>query len=313
MNDSSQESGYLIDICPEWFKPYKTTKTVKTKFTCPVNPSRKIIDDLSANFSAKKQLTSDYIQDWMIHSQSRQSFCDLAKLYDEVQGACDLANNKTQWAKLLHEFCGGLSDPSKMPGYGWSIPAQFCKTGSKLRLVQDSTCGACYALKGRYLFDNVKLAMARRIVTFNQSGGALYSTFTLVLSRFLNWNLENPSKNVDPRYFRWFDSGDLQDFAMLQRIIDIAKNCPDIKFWLPTRELSLIALVDCPGNLIIRYSTPMVDALSRKANSTMVFSSLSILPDNCQACPATTTDDHTCSGNNCRSCWIPGHVGYQIH
>ena len=33
------------------------------------------------------------------------------------------------------EIVGGLSSPSKMPCHGYSIPAQKCMTGSKLRNV----------------------------------------------------------------------------------------------------------------------------------------------------------------------------------
>ena len=44
---------------------------------------------------------------------------------------------------------GGLSKPSKMPGYAYNLPAIHCKTGSKLAQVPGTTCHGCYALKGR--------------------------------------------------------------------------------------------------------------------------------------------------------------------
>ena len=46
------------------------------------------------------------------------------------------------------KLVGGLSKPSKMPGWAYGIPAKECKTGSKLRQVKGSTCEKCYALKG---------------------------------------------------------------------------------------------------------------------------------------------------------------------
>ena len=46
------------------------------------------------------------------------------------------------------DLVGGLSKPSKMPGWSIGIPAKECKTGAKLRLVQGSVCYDCYALKG---------------------------------------------------------------------------------------------------------------------------------------------------------------------
>jgi hypothetical protein len=50
---------------------------------------------------------------------------------------------------------GGLSRPSKMPGYAYNLPAIHCKTGSKLAAIPGTTCHGCYALKGRYRFPNV--------------------------------------------------------------------------------------------------------------------------------------------------------------
>ena len=35
---------------------------------------------------------------------------------------------------------GGLSKPSKMPGYAYNLPAIHCKTGSKLAQVPGTTC-----------------------------------------------------------------------------------------------------------------------------------------------------------------------------
>ena len=50
------------------------------------------------------------------------------------------------------KLVGGLSKPSKMPGWSIGIPAAECKTGSKLRLIPKSVCADCYALKGCYVF-----------------------------------------------------------------------------------------------------------------------------------------------------------------
>jgi hypothetical protein len=43
---------------------------------------------------------------------------------------------KTQEALKL---VGGLSKPSKMPGWAYGIPAKECKTGKKLQNVEGST------------------------------------------------------------------------------------------------------------------------------------------------------------------------------
>ena len=292
----------------------KTIKTIKTKFVSPVNDFREQIDRAASVYAKtpNKELTPEFLGEWL------DTYTDnVPEDYYEhaISVACSNAKTQADWKQLLHEFCGGLSVTSKMPGYSWSIPASFCGTGSKLHKIQGSTCNRCYALEGRYVMLNVKLAMARRLITYHldNSLNPYDSNFVMVLSSFLNWNLSNPTAGIDAKYFRWFDSGDLQDQRMLYKIRAIAEKCPKVSFWLPSRESFLIFGEDVPSNLIVRYSTPMTDVLSRRDNSTMVFSSLNILPDNCAACPATTTDDHTCNAHNCRSCWIPGHIGYQIH
>ena len=46
-------------------------------------------------------------------------------------------NTKEAWTLV-----GGLSKPSKMPGWSIGIPAKECKTGKKLRQIKNSVCGA---------------------------------------------------------------------------------------------------------------------------------------------------------------------------
>ena len=49
-----------------------------------------------------------------------------------------------------HKIVGGLSNPSKMPGKGYNLPAKKCLIGPKLRPIPGTTCHHCYAHKGRY-------------------------------------------------------------------------------------------------------------------------------------------------------------------
>ena len=66
------------------------------------------------------------------------------------------------------------------------------------------------------------------------------------------------------RTFRWFDSGDLQDVEMLERIVSVARHTPEIRHWLPTRERGIVwrylATEVLPANLTIRLSAISVDA-----------------------------------------------------
>ena len=45
-------------------------------------------------------------------------------------------------SKRALKIIGGLSKPSKMPGWAYGLPAKECKTGSKLVKVKNSVCGA---------------------------------------------------------------------------------------------------------------------------------------------------------------------------
>ncbi len=61
------------------------------------------------------------------------------------------------------KIVGGLSKPSKMPGWAYGLPAKECKTGGKLQAVPGSVCYDCYALKGCYVFKVVQDAQYRRL------------------------------------------------------------------------------------------------------------------------------------------------------
>lgn len=128
-----------------------------------------------------------------------------------------------------------FSKPSKMPWLGWSIPAELCKVGAKLVKVAGSTCENCYANKGRYKFSNVADCLTKRLEVYNFNPNEWTDQVI--------HDIRKKSKRQKPenRFFRWFDSGDLQDRIMLENINSIALNCPDVQFWLPTKERKIVS------------------------------------------------------------------------
>jgi hypothetical protein len=70
------------------------------------------------------------------------------------------------------KLVGGLSKPSKMPGWAYGIPAKECKTGKKLQNIEGSTCYNCYALKGCYVFKVVQEAQYRRLAASSTRTGS---------------------------------------------------------------------------------------------------------------------------------------------
>ena len=152
--------------------------------------------------------------------------------------------------KQAEEIVGTLSKPSKMPGYAYSTPAKRCLIGQKMRNVVGSICAFCYALKGRYVFPNVQKAMEKRFAS-------LTNDLWVDAMTYLIGKVKNP-------HFRWHDSGDLQGVWHIEKIVKIAKNLPNISFWLPTREYTFVSTYieqggEVPSNLTIRLSALMMD------------------------------------------------------
>jgi hypothetical protein len=177
---------------------------------------------------------------------------------------------------------GGLSKPSKMPGWSIGIPAKECKTGSKLRKVKDSVCYNCYALKGCYVFKVVQDAQYKRLEAIKSPLWVAAMTI-LINSKKSKW-------------FRWHDSGDVQDLDHLNKIFDVCRLTPGIKHWMPTREAWIKNHVSrAPDNLIIRFSIPMIDQ-----PVTGTWPNTSTVVTAGATCPAPSQDGQC---KDCRNCW----------
>ena len=184
--------------------------------------------------------------------------------------------------KEAKEITGGLSAPSKMPGPAYNLPATQCITGAKLVKIPGSVCAGCYALKGRYRFSNVRLALARRLESLKHPRWVEAMT---VLIKGEPW-------------FRWHDSGDLQSAWHLKQIFEVCKRTPDTRHWLPTREARILNLMDpdiIPTNLIIRMSSHMIDQKPVK-----FWPWTSTVSTKSKTCPAM---DQGNSCSDCRACW----------
>ena len=184
--------------------------------------------------------------------------------------------------KEARQITGGLSAPSKMPGPAYNLPATQCITGAKLVNVPGSVCHGCYALKGRYRFSNVRMALARRLESLKHPRWVEAMT---VLIKGEPW-------------FRWHDSGDLQSAWHLKQIFEVCNRTPDTMHWLPTREARILNLMDpdiIPPNLIIRMSSHMIDQQPVK-----FWPWTSTVSTKSKTCPA---QDQGNSCKDCRACW----------
>ena len=199
-------------------------------------------------------------------------------------------------AAEARDIVGGLSKPSKMPGLAYGLPAKECKTGSVLAKIPNSVCANCYALKGRYRFDNVQNAQYRRLATLTDPRWVAAMAFLI--------------QHEEVEYFRWHDSGDIQDLDHLQAIVEVARLCPDTKFWLPTRERSMVhdfmrLYGAFPPNLIVRVSGAMIDGVPP-----IGFQNTSTVVTSGETCPSRQ-QNNSCGA--CRACWDPGVMNVSYH
>jgi len=184
--------------------------------------------------------------------------------------------------KEARQITGGLSKPSKMPGPAYNLPAWKCITGVKLQAVPGSVCAGCYALKGRYRFNNVRMALARRLESLKHPR---WVDAMVTLIRGEPW-------------FRWHDSGDLQGPDHIKKIFEVCNQTPDTWHWMPTREAKLLTLMDpavIPPNLIIRMSSHMIDQ-----KPVTFWPWTSTVSSSSKTCPAL---DQGNSCRDCRACW----------
>ena len=188
-------------------------------------------------------------------------------------------NTKEAWALV-----GGLSKPSKMPGWAIGIPAKECKTGSKLRLIPNSVCSECYALKNCYMFKVVQEAQYKRLKAI------AHPQWVEAMATLIN--------SKTPDVFRWHDSGDVQDLDHLNKIFEVCKLTPNKRHWMPTREAWIKDHMEAaPANLVVRFSSPMVDQGPVKS-----WANTSTVSTKSRTCPAPDNNNEC---GSCRACWDP--------
>ena len=188
-------------------------------------------------------------------------------------------NTKEAWTLV-----GGLSKPSKMPGWSIGIPAKECKTGKKLRQIKNSVCEGCYALKGCYVFKVVQEAQYKRLEAI-QHPDWVQAMATLINSK-------------KPDVFRWHDSGDVQDVDHLEKIFKVCELTPSKRHWMPTREAWIKDhMHKAPANLVVRFSSPMIDQGPVKS-----WANTSTVSTKSRSCPAPDNNNEC---GSCRACWDP--------
>ena len=196
-----------------------------------------------------------------------------------------------------------LSKTSKLDGIlSWSLQALDTCPGSK-----DSqgelvpACQGCYATTGFYQFKQAKSTRE-----FNRE----------------DWKrdewVNDMVKALDSsRYFRWFDSGDMYDLSLANKILAVMKLTPWVKHWLPTRMHKFIKFqhtIDAMmslDNVVVRFSSDSVqgEIINGQTTST-IFSDT--VPEGALECKAY---EHEGKCNGCRACYDKSVsvIAYKAH
>ena len=216
--------------------------------------------------------------------------------------------SKIKTLKEAKEITGGgiTKGNTKMPFWSYGISAWDCKVGSKLAQVKGSVCANCYARKHRYKFKNLQEAFKKR------SRSIVSSQWVEAMVK----QIKHYCKGTQ-NYFRFHDTGDLQSLEHFKDIIEIAKQTPNINYWLPTREISIIKKADelniiPPPNLMVRVSSHMVGAKPFKNLPKWCTTSTVNWEDSPNHCPAYKQGGQC---GDCRNCWDKNvtNVNYPEH
>lgn len=198
-----------------------------------------------------------------------------------------------------------LSKTSKLDGIlSWSLQALDTCPGSRSDdggLVP--ACQGCYATTGNYRFANVKKPRE-----FNREDWQRD-----------DWVSDMVQALDSSRYFRWFDSGDMYDIRLAEKILQVMALTPHCKHWLPTRMhkfakfREVIASMQTLDNVVVRFSSDSVTGeVIEGLNTSTIFSHESQLKNVDGICQAYKHDGKC---NGCRACWNKDIkvIGYQAH
>lgn len=184
----------------------------------------------------------------------------------------------------------------------WSLQALDTCPGSKDSLGNlVPACQGCYATTGNYRFANVKKPRE-----FNREDW-----------KRDDWVNDMVKALDSSRYFRWFDSGDMYDLRLANKILSVMIATPWVKHWLPTRMHKFIKFkgvldhMESLDNVVVRFSSDSVTGgFVGGLNSSTIFSDT--VPEGATECQAYQHDGK-CSG--CRACYDKSVsvIAYKAH
>jgi hypothetical protein len=197
-----------------------------------------------------------------------------------------------------------LSKTSKLDGIlSWSLNALDTCQGSINPVTKElvPACQGCYATTGNYRFPNVKAPRE-----FNKQDWQRDT-----------WVSDMVTALDSSRYFRWFDSGDMYDVRLAEKIYQVMQATPWCKHWLPTRMYKFTKYNDVINammkldNVVVRLSSDSVtgEIINGLTTSTIFSDTLPVGAFECKA----YENQGKCNG--CRACYnkdVPV-IAYKAH
>ena len=185
-----------------------------------------------------------------------------------------------------------LSKASKMPCRSWSLEALVtCPAAKNSDGSLVDACKGCYATTGNYNYPNVKAPRQHNREDWKSP----------------NWS-EVMIKELDnDRYFRWFDSGDMYDLRLANKILEVMTNTPWVKHWLPTRMFKfskfaeVIAQMESLPNVVVRKSSDsVVGGIVEGLTSSTIIPTVEEATEEMAVCLAYANSGKC---GDCRKCW----------
>ena len=185
----------------------------------------------------------------------------------------------------------------------WSLNALDTCQGSINPVTKElvPACQGCYATTGNYRFPNVKAP--REFNKQDWQRDTWVSDMVLALD--------------SSRYFRWFDSGDMYDLRLAEKIYQVMQLTPWCKHWLPTRMYKftkydqVINAMMKLDNVVVRLSSDSVTGeIINGLTTSTIFSDT--LPAGAFECKAYENDGKC---NGCRACYDKdvSVIAYKAH
>jgi hypothetical protein len=198
-----------------------------------------------------------------------------------------------------------LSKTSKLDGIlSWSLQAlDTCPASKNKDGTLVDACKGCYATTGNYNYPNVKAPRISNREDWKR----------------VDWVYDMSIALDSSRYFRWFDSGDMYDINLAEKILAVMESTPWCKHWMPTRMhkfkkfTNILNKMQALPNVVIRYSSDSISGeIVQGSTSSTIFSNESQLPENATVCRAY---EHEGKCNGCRACYskdVPV-IAYKAH